>query len=59
MPNPIAEASVPLPVMMTEPVLLRAVTVSSLLLLIEALRNAEPLLMALIRSPTVSLPVEV
>jgi hypothetical protein len=58
LPKPIADASVPLPLMTTEAVVSLAVTVS-LPLLIEAVRNAGPLLMALIRLPTVSSPVDV
>ena len=59
LPKPIAAASVPVPLMTTDAVVSLAVTVSLPLLLIAAVRKAGPLLMALIKSPTVSLPVEV
>jgi len=52
-------ASFPLPEMTTDAVVFLAVTVSLPLLLIEALRKAGPLLMAVIRLPIVSSPVEV
>ena len=51
-------ASFPLPEMTTDAVVSFAVTVS-LPLLIDAVRNAGPLLMAVIKLPIVSLPVEV
>jgi hypothetical protein len=59
LPKPIAVASFPLPEMTTDAVVFLAVTVSLPLLLIEALRKAGPLLMAVIRLPIVSSPVEV
>ncbi len=59
LPKPIAVASVPLPLMTTDAVVFLAVTVSLPLLLIEADRKAGPLLMALIKLPIVSVPVEV
>lgn len=59
LPKPIAVASFPLPEMTTDAVVSLAVTVSSPLLLVEAVRKAGPLLMALITSPIVSVPVEV
>jgi hypothetical protein len=58
LPKPIAVASVPLPLMTTDAVVFLAVTVS-LPLLIEALKKAGPLLMAVIKPPIVSSPVEV
>lgn len=58
-PKPSAAASLPLPSMVMMSVVFRAVMVRWPLALSDAVTNAGPELMALMRSPTVSVPVDV